>query len=211
MLQCKLNIKKDEERIMKKRITVLLTVSALLAALFAGCGSSGSTNGQTQMTDEKKSGSMTVSEMLDSVLNESQNGRITIYRYGIVERDGHVDKLKVYEYDGTNIYEATNVSIKCTPEQIISGEVDIVMSNEGKAAELKMYNIESSNEYIDVHKGGGIGFYNTFSHVEIAGISFMCFSYYGANDLPDSGYTYYTLIQDTKETKNKTIVYDTEL
>lgn len=196
------------KRIMKRKRIGFFAMALTATVLFSACGNKSAVTTSAMAGSSNSSNTITVSEMLDTVLADSDNGRITIYRYDVKESTSKVMGLHVYEYDGTALYEDENAN-NFTIEDIVAKKVDVKMNEEGYEAELKLNNETFAGEYIASRKG--IGFYNTFSHIEIAGISFMCFSYTDPTTYEDSACTYYTLIPDTKNTKNKTVVYDSDL
>ena len=176
-------------------------------ALFSACGNN--PKAVTTMANSNNSrNTITVSQMIDTVLSESENSKVVIYKYALVEKSERVDNLAMYEYDGTTLYKATNID-NYTIDKLVLDKSDIAM-DEGRSAGLRLDNGTFANE--DIAAGGdSIKFYKTFSHVEIEGISFMCFSYTDTEYYSDSSRIYYTLIPDTKSTKKATVVYDIEL
>ncbi len=108
----------EEKLNMKKKIELLLVVATMAMSILAGCGKTssnltGSTAGEGSGTakDTGNGGTITVSEMLDNVLEEN-GGHVYIYEDEVSGRtfddiisnpDYGTANANIYRYDGTNI------------------------------------------------------------------------------------------------------------
>lgn len=197
---------------MKKRIAILLTLTLSATMLLGGCGSAGS-----------KSDTMTVSEMLETVLKDN-GGEVYIYeadtQYYQSIALGKDMPVGVYVYDGEGInwcqeegrtesgrgsYKLGDIANdKINFEK--GGEKDLVLG-------LDLETDDTGNDvYIEAipTEGEDVYYLGGFSRIEIYDKTYMCFatcftnlSYY---DEPKT--ELYYLIEDTESTKDKTIVWD---
>lgn len=204
---------KCEDEDMKRRIATLLTLTISITMLLSGCGST-----------ESKSDTMTVSEMLETVLKDN-GGEVYIYK-GDTQHDNVLGKdmdVDVYVYDGEEI-------TGCEDERYYAGELQLWECNydlgdivndkinfekdENKKLVLGL-NLETDETGNDVHieaikteSESDKYFFGTFSRIEVYDATFMCFA---TRVVPQDGtnpYTLYTVIKDTESTKDKTIVCD---
>ena len=207
---------KCEDEDMKRRIATLLTLTISTTMLLSGCGSI-----------ESKQDTMTVSEMLETVLKDN-GGEVYIYEgdtdHGaVLGKDMDVD---VYAYDGEEI-------TMCEDERFFAGEIpfsdcyydlgDIANDkinfekNEKKGFKSKVLglNLETDDTGNDVyieaiktdHESDEY-FFGTFRRIEVYDATFMCFETRVEPQNGTSPYTVYTVIKDTESTKDKTIVWD---
>lgn len=205
---------------MKKKIISILLVATMAVTILAGCGNADGT------VKVSKSDTMTISEMLDAVLEDS-GGEVNIYcRYSeSKEVLGKDFPCRTYSYDGKTVK-----ILKSNPSNTLG---DIANGNAEKADLHAEYGVEpglcirtdetGNTANLEILACGGIEkvdgnvrtgddgaavFFGSFSRIEVYDKTYMCFTMtvYPASYSP---YDTYTLIEDTKSTKDKTIVFDT--
>lgn len=206
-------IMKSEVDLMKKKLLTGVLVATMLVSTLTGCGGSGS--------GTSKSDTMTVSEMLNAVL-EDNDGEILIYREESATGNVSVGKdlqTAPFFYDGNNVgraYYYRNTS---------AGTKDVIKPSLGRIAQddFSSYLFEkatpasailclatdatgNSVEYETLSLGteGEKIYFDEFERIEIYDTTFMYFRYVRS----DNPYYYYTFIEDTASTKDKTIVLD---
>lgn len=202
---------------MKKRFIALLLSGLMVVGVLSGCGSSGT-----------KSDTMTVSEMLETVL-EDNGGELYFYttdtQYSNETPLGKDRKMQVYIYDGETVCRGKQVGSDDDYESYKLGEIannemtfekvgekdrvlglDLETDETGNNVYIEALKTESHSEWHDfeVYYLGG------FSRIEVYGTTYMCFSTRVTHlDTYDNWKTeLYFLIEDTESTKNKTIVWD---
>lgn len=199
---------------MKRKIATLLTLALSTALLLGGCGSAGS-----------KSDTMTVSEMLETVLKDN-GGEVGIY----VTKDltssssafGKDTRVVGYVYDGNTVTIKGDDSSNCYAYSL--GEIaqghDIRLDENWKDHEpvkvtLSYVTDETGNaikfEFLDgmciypsSYNDGA--FFNAFNRVTVYDKTYMTFA--GGFDTGSSLQKWYIVIEDTESTKDKTIVCD---
>lgn len=191
---------------MKKKVTIMALIIVMLISILAGCVPNTKDN-------KKESETMTASEMLKSVA-ASNDGKVWIYYKNIdskridpppAETYGDymamyvwaydIDKKAIYEYDSFGLDELAK-----------NGNP----TNKSDILKTYKFHIATRKDHIneDLHPVGGytiafMGSNASFSHETFNGISYMCFKKYG-----DGRNYVVSLIKDNDETKDKTIVSD---
>lgn len=198
---------------MKKRIIALSLVLTMAVGILNGCGSSGT-----------KSDTMTVSEMLETVL-EDNSGELYFYttdtRYDHEIPLGKSRRMDVYSYDGESVVRCRKVGsddIQCALGQIANKETSFEKTEEkDKVLGLDLETDKTGNEvYLEVlktetHRGSKdfeVYYLGGFSRIEIYGTTYMCFATRQTDFYDDRKTEIYFLIEDTESTKDKTIVWD---
>lgn len=197
---------------MKKRLTVI--VVAVLCTLFvlSACGNkTTNTNnpdskGTSDENNTQTSNTMTVSEMLNTVLKDN-GGKMYIYyrrpRNGNSPLSKDLD-VDAYLYDGKSIIPHKG---KATLGEIAKGEADFGEKEDKKNAVLDVETDSTGNNTnLEVMLGSIKAYFGSFSRIQIYDKTYMCFTTMGFTYGDDP--RYYTIIEDTISTKDKTIVWD---
>lgn len=209
---------------MKKRFIALSLVVTMIIGVLSGCGNS--KGGSSEGGSSKKSDTMTVSEMLEAVL-EDNDGELYIYEADMFyDSDIPLGKnrpVHVYVYDGEGIDWCREAGRTQTGRgsyklgDIANKEISFEKGGDKAESHLNLETDESGNNvYIEAMmykkalKGRDAFYLGGFSRIEVYGTTFMCFAttvthkaYYDNR----SSVLYY-LIEDTESTKDKTIVWD---
>lgn len=197
---------------MKRKMTALLTLALLTTLLLGGCGGT-----------ESKSDTMTVSEMLETVLKDN-GGEVYIYKADTKYHQnvalGKDMPVGVYVYDGEGInwcqeegrtesgrdsYKLGDIANnKVNFEK--GGEKDLVLGldleTDDTGNDVYIEAIQTEND--EVYLLGG------FSRIEVYDTTYMCFAtrVTHLNTYDNWKTEIYYLIEDTESTKDKTIVWD---
>lgn len=170
---------------MKKRILSMLLALTMVMGIFTGCGAGGSAK------------EITVSEMLNSIIEEK--GEVTIYK----AIANHFDK-DVATLDYKDVY------------YVYDGKTLTQSNYQGRSTKFKNFQLVTDDkgnvryEHMEFTLGDYIRF-GAFSREEINGTSYMVFALY-LHGFDGSKWwdkeVFYTLIEDTEYTIDKTIVFD---
>lgn len=195
---------------MKKKLLMLALIAATVTSSLTGCGGSST---------------MTVSEMLEAVL-EDNGGKMILYESSNDTIDKAHTPLMCY-YDGVQIESNAHVGSLSLEESVSLGElaqgadpisdyepvakmlgtaeIRLITDSTGNAVESEIiYCLDSEYQGAE-HAAIKFG---EFERVQIYDQTFMVFKYSKYLKNYDTYETSYTIIPDTKSTKDKTIVLD---
>lgn len=196
---------------MKKKLLALVLVATMIVSVLTGCGGG-------------KSKTMTVSEMLDAVL-EANGGEMLIYTYDDYELGvGKDSRVNTFYYNGdigdyASFKQGSNgvkpklgeiaqdnlsaYSFEVGLDEPESLGLHLITDSTGNAVdhEALYYTVSGSNK--DLIKFGGI-----FERLEIYDKTFMLFRYDYYNRSHQKIKYMYVIIPDVEATKNKTIIFD---
>ncbi len=198
---------------MKKRFIAIVLIATMTLGILGGCGSS-------EGGSSKKSDTMTVSQMFETVLEEN-GGELYIYKADDCDL-GKDMSVNVWSYNGQrvnacqevgrtegnsgayNLGDIANKKInfeKCEDSNILVHGLDLETDETGNNVYIEA--IHTENKRLKFYLGG-------FSRIEVYDTTFMCFTTNVTDNSYATPYTYqlYYLIEDTETTKDKTIVWD---
>lgn len=197
---------------MKKKLLTIALIAAMVTSSLTGCGGSST---------------MTVSEMLEAVL-EDNGGKMILYEsHSYESHNDTIDKdhkpLICY-YDGVQIESNSHVTDKGnvslgelaqgadpisdyepSAKMLGTAEIRLITDSTGNAVESEIIYCLDSEFKGKEHAAIKFG---EFERVQIYDQTFMVFKYSKYLKYDDTYKISYTIIPDTKSTKNKTIVFD---
>lgn len=199
----------------KTKLTVIVVAVLCLSFVLSACGAKTTNTSNldsesiSDENTEEVSKTMTVSEMLNAVLKDN-GGKMYIYyrtpHYGDAA-PGKDLNVNAYLYDGKSIVSQEGTT---TLGDVVKGEA-VFEEEEDKGNAVLDVETDSTgnNTNLEVMLADGKttkAYFGSFSRIQVYDKTFMCFTTIGFTYGDDP--QYYTLIEDTTSTKDKTIAWD---